>query len=153
MTTMRALVLVEPQHLEMREVPVPTLNPGEILVQVEACAPLVRCITLLLHRGQRGPVMLTWSPVPGWRNGRRTGLKIPGGNPSCGFESRPRHQLGGVGADPPEQGGHPRGLVRSVVLWSAILWCNLNRAGPKPANWCGRRHREAGGRRRGGRRL
>jgi hypothetical protein len=75
---------------------------------------------------------------PGWRNGRRWGLKIPRPSRACGFDSHPRHQgfmrvydgcsLGGIGrhrarSEPfggraarlsdPIQGRH-QGLIRQV---------------------------------------
>ena len=40
--------------------------------------------------GRRG-AMIADGGTPGWRNGRRSGLKIRGPKKACGFDSHPRH--------------------------------------------------------------
>ena len=63
----------------------------------------------MLAARQAVAVLCKASP-PGWRNGRRTGLKIPGLR-SCGFDSHPRHR----GGWPAYTRVRPRLTVQSVL--------------------------------------
>ncbi len=51
MSTMRALVLLEPRRMELQDVEIPTIEPDEILVKVGACGT---CATdLKIYRGEQ----------------------------------------------------------------------------------------------------
>ncbi len=51
MSTMRALVLLEPGRMELQDVEIPTIEPDEILVKVGACGT---CATdIKIYRGEQ----------------------------------------------------------------------------------------------------
>ena len=57
--------------------------------------------------------------MPGWRNGRLEGLKIPWINNPCGFESRPRHLILVSGR------GEIGRRVRFRTVWVNPMWVRV----------------------------